>query len=143
MFFETIDAINSFFAASTHRWIVLIKHTNVAVRRLLTTQSTHNNAVKPLKKNFEKFVEGIEALCSTNENLNTIGTTESLLPTICHYTFLYFWLDILEEVEIRLDYTQSSLQLRDKSSGGTAGFIFMSTYPRLSKMGEAPPYCYY
>ena len=36
--------------------------------------------------------------------------------------------------------TQSSLRSRDKSSGGTAGFIFTSTYPRVSGTGEAPPY---
>nr|XP_047137629.1 uncharacterized protein LOC124805786 [Hydra vulgaris] len=37
-FFGTIDAIYSFFAASTHRWEVLIKHTNILVKRLSTTR---------------------------------------------------------------------------------------------------------
>ena len=35
--------------------------------------------------------------------------------------------------------TQSSLRPRDKSSGGTAGFIFTTTYPRVSGTGEAAP----
>ncbi|XP_047135467.1 uncharacterized protein LOC124812640 [Hydra vulgaris] len=64
-----------------HRWEVLIKHTNISVKRLSTTRwSAHYNAVKPLQENFEKFIEAIEALCSTNENLDTRGAAESLLP---------------------------------------------------------------
>ena len=33
-------------------------------------------------------------------------------------------------------FAQSSLRSRDKSSGGTAGFIFMSIFPRVSGTGE-------
>ena len=32
------------------------------------------------------------------------------------------------------------LCLSEKSSGGTAGFIFTSPYPQVSGTGEAPPY---
>nr|XP_047132432.1 zinc finger MYM-type protein 1-like [Hydra vulgaris] len=89
-FFGTIDAIYLFFAASTHRWEVLIKHTNISVKRLSTTRwSAHYNAVKPLQVNFEKFIEAIEALCSTNENLDTRGAAESLLPAVCQYFYAF------------------------------------------------------
>ena len=64
IFFGTLERMFSFFAASTHRWDVLIEHTGMPVKRLSTTRwSAHRAAVKPVKDKFDECVAAIEALC--------------------------------------------------------------------------------
>lgn len=111
-FFGTLETMYSFFAASTHRWDVLIEHTAMSVKRLSTTRwSAHHAAVKPVKDNFEECVAAIEALCDPRENVETRGAAQGLLPAVCDFTFLcylYFWAAVLEEV----NYTQQYLQTK-------------------------------
>ena len=93
-FFGTLERMFTFFAASTHRWDVLIEHTGMSVKRLSTTQwSAHHAGVEPVKDKFDECVAAIEALCDLRENFDTRGTAQGL----CDFTFLcylYFWADI-------------------------------------------------
>lgn len=116
--FGTIETMYSFFAASTHRWNILVDHTGVSVKRLSTTRwSAHYAAVKPVKEKFDECVAAIEALCDLNENLDTRGTAQGLLPAVCDFTFLcylYFWCDVLEEVNLTQQYLQTKGLTLDK-----------------------------
>lgn len=116
-FFGTLEMF-SFFAASTHRWDVLIDHAGVSVKRLSTTRwSAHHAAVMPVKEKFDKFVSAIEALCDPHENLVTRGAAQGLLPAVCNFTFLcylYFWCDVLQEVNLAQQYLQTKGLTLDK-----------------------------
>jgi len=117
-FFGTLESMYSFFAASTHRWEVLIGHTGVSVKRLSTTRwSAHHAAVKPVKENFDEFLEAIEALSDAQENLETRATAQNLMHAVCDFTFLcylYFWCDVLEEVNLAQQYLQTKGLTLDK-----------------------------
>ena len=84
----------------------------MAVKRLSATRwSAHHDAVNPVDKQFDKFVEAIKALCDPKENLKTRGDAEILLPSLLNFTFLcylYLWSDILAEV----NHTQKYLQIK-------------------------------
>lgn len=109
-FFGTLETMFSFFVASTHRWDVLIDHTEISVKRLSSTRwSAHHDAVKPVKEKFDKFVAAIQALCESRENLETRGAAQILLHNVCDFTFLcylYFWCDVLQEINITQQYMQ-------------------------------------
>ena len=90
-FFGTLQALFSFFAASTHRWEVLINNTEVSVKRLAETRrSAHYEAVKPVSENLHQFVESIEALSDQSEHLETRGKAQVRLPAVCDFTFLCY-----------------------------------------------------
>ena len=62
--FGTLQALFSFFAASTHRWEVVINNTEVLVKRLAEIRrSAHYETVKPVSEKLDQFVDSIEALC--------------------------------------------------------------------------------
>ena len=68
-------------------------------------------AVNSVYKNYNHFVDAFNALCNPGENLDTKSGTQILLPTVCNLSFLcylYFWADILKEV----DQTQQYLQYK-------------------------------
>ena len=89
--FGILERIFSFFAASTHRWDVLIEHTGVSLKRLSTTRwSVHHIAVKPVKDKFDECITAIEALCDPRENLDTRGTAQGLLHAVCDFTFICY-----------------------------------------------------
>lgn len=117
-FFGTLESMYAFFAASTHRWDVLIEHTAVSLKRLSTTRwSAHYFAVKPVKENFDKFVVALEALCDQQENLDTRAAARSLLPAVCDFTFLcylYFWYGVLHEVNLAQVYLQGKALTLDR-----------------------------
>ena len=47
-FLAVLEILNAFFAASTHRWDVLLKHAPTALKRVIDTRwSVHHAAVKP------------------------------------------------------------------------------------------------
>src|SRR6218665_1287057 len=72
-FFGTLESMFSFFAASTHRWDILIEHAGMPPTRLSTTcWSAHFGAVKPVRNNFDECVAAIKA----HENLEV----QLLLP---------------------------------------------------------------
>ncbi|XP_040275768.1 zinc finger MYM-type protein 1-like [Bufo bufo] len=114
-FFGTLQTMFSFFAASTHRWDVLIDHAGVSVKRLSTTRwSAHYAAVKPVKEKFDMFVSALGALCEPCENMDTRGAAQGLLPAVCDFTFLcylHFWSDVLREVNDAQQYS-STCRLR-------------------------------
>ncbi|KAM9311655.1 zinc finger MYM-type protein 1-like [Gastrophryne carolinensis] len=117
-FFGTLQAMFSFFAASTHRWDVLIERTGVSVKRLSTTRwSAHHAAVKPVKDKFDMFVSALETLCEPCENMDTRGAAQGLLPAVCDFTFLcylHFWSDVLREVDDAQQYLQTKGLSLDK-----------------------------
>ncbi|XP_053569321.1 LOW QUALITY PROTEIN: zinc finger MYM-type protein 1-like [Bombina bombina] len=117
-FFGTLQTMFSFFSASTHRWDVLIDHTGMSVKRLSTTRwSAHHAAVKPVKEKFDKFVEAIGDLCDPDENLETRGAAQVLLNALSDFTFLcylYFWSDVLQEVNDAQQYLQTKGLSLDK-----------------------------
>jgi len=83
-FFGTLETMLAFFAASTHRWDVLIALSEVPVKRLSTTRwSAHHDTVKPVKEKFDDFVAAIETLSRPDENLDTRGAARGLLPAVC------------------------------------------------------------
>lgn len=119
-FFGTIEAVYSFFSASTHRWDVLIAHTGMSLKRLSATRwSAHYTAVKAVKEKFEELVLTIEALCDPEENLDTRGSAQCLLVAVCDFTFmcyLHFWCTVLEEVNAAQLYLQTKGLSLDKVS---------------------------
>ncbi|CAN7946090.1 unnamed protein product [Ixodes hexagonus] len=110
-FFGSIEALFSFFAASTHRWDLLISHTGVALKRLSATRwSAHYAAVKPVKEHFDELVAAMQALCEPQENVDTRGAAQCLLVTVCDFTFLcylYLWCAVLDEVNAAQLYLQT------------------------------------
>lgn len=118
-FFGTLETLFSFFAASTHRWDVLIEHTGMSMKRLSTTRwSAHSAAVRSVKEKFDEIVAAIEALCDPQENLDTRGTAQGLLSAVCNFTFLcyiYFWCNVLEEVNLTQKYLQTKGLTLDKA----------------------------
>jgi hypothetical protein len=57
-----------------------------------------------------QFVEAIEALCDVEESDETRGAAHNLLPAICDFSFisfLFFWGDILQEVNLAQKYVQT------------------------------------
>uniref|UniRef100_A0A8C5PE46 TTF-type domain-containing protein n=1 Tax=Leptobrachium leishanense TaxID=445787 RepID=A0A8C5PE46_9ANUR len=117
-FFGTLQTMFTLFAGSSHRWDVLMTHTGVSVKRLSTTRwSAHYAAVKPVRENFDNFVAAIKALCARDENLDTRAAAEGLLPAVCDFTFLcylYFWSDVLREVNVAQLYMQTKGLSLDK-----------------------------
>lgn len=117
-FFGTVEAIFSFFAVSTHRWDVLLQHTNVTVKRLSQTRwSAHHDAVKPINANYDGLISAIETLSNPCENLNTRASARTLLPAVCDFTFLcylFFWCDVLQEIDLTQKYLQTKGLSLDK-----------------------------
>ena len=104
-FFGTLQALFSLFAASTHRWEVLINNTEVSVKRLAETLwSAHYEPVKPVSEKLDQFVDSIEALCDQREHLDTRGKAQGLLLAVCDFTLLIFWGDVLGEVDLAQQY---------------------------------------
>ncbi|CAN7983404.1 unnamed protein product, partial [Ixodes hexagonus] len=119
-FFGSIEALFSFFAASTHRWDLLISHTGVPLKRLSATRwNAHYAAVKPVK---EHFGELVVAMCEPQENVDTRGAAQCLLVTVCDFTFLcylYLWgffdmHSLLDEVNAAQLYLQTKGLSLDK-----------------------------
>ena len=110
-FFGTLESLYCFFSVSTHRWTILVNNAGVTVKRLSDTRwSAHYEAVKPVRANFKKIVDAIEELCDPTETVETRGAAQTLLPAVCDFSFLcflYFWSNVLEEV----NHTQKYLQI--------------------------------
>ncbi|XP_043476438.1 zinc finger MYM-type protein 1-like [Leptopilina heterotoma] len=117
-FFGTLEQIFAFFSASTHRWDVLLNHCDCSVKRLSTTRwSAHYAAVKAVEENFDKVIAAIEELCDPQENVDTRGSAQSLLPAVCNFTFLcflYFWKEVLKEIDCTQVYLQTKALSLDK-----------------------------
>lgn len=111
LFFGTLEQIFAFFSASTHRRDVLLNHCDCSVKRLSTTRwSAHYAAVKAVEENFDKVIAAIEELCDPQENVDTRGSAQSLLPAVCNFTFLcflYFWKEVLKEIDCTQVYLQT------------------------------------
>ncbi|XP_042235923.1 uncharacterized protein LOC121875432 [Homarus americanus] len=84
---------------------------NLTVKRLSQTRwSAHHDAVKPLKKQFEKLIIALETLMDQRENVDTRGSAKVLLKAVCDFYFLgylCFWCDVLEEVNLTQKYLQT------------------------------------
>ena len=111
----------TFFAASTHRWDVLIGHTGIPAKRLSTTSTrwnAHHAAVKPVKDTFDECVAAIEALCDPHENFDTTGTEKVfyLLYVTPRFsaTFTFGLIYILEEINLTHQYLQTKGLSLDK-----------------------------
>ncbi|XP_018396700.1 PREDICTED: uncharacterized protein LOC108774922, partial [Cyphomyrmex costatus] len=119
-FFGTVETIFSFFSASTSRWEVLMKHSKLSGKRLATTRwSAHYRAVKALAENFEGLVDAIEELCDGQENIDTRGAAQNLMPAVCNYTFLcylFFWYDVLREINAAQIALQSKGLIVDETA---------------------------
>ncbi|XP_042212511.1 52 kDa repressor of the inhibitor of the protein kinase-like [Homarus americanus] len=107
-FFGTVEKLYCFFSLSTHRWEVLKENMNLTVKRLSQTRwSAHHDAVKSLKKQFEKLIIALETLTDQRENVDTRGSAEVLLKAVWDFYFLgylSFWCDVLEEVKLTQKY---------------------------------------
>lgn len=100
----------AFFAGSTHRWDVLKEKAGVSLKRLSTTRwSSHKAAVKAVQDNFGGVIKALQALCYPLLNVNTRGTTQGLIHSMCDYNFIcfaHFWCAVLEEVDEAQIYLQ-------------------------------------
>ncbi|XP_033227263.1 52 kDa repressor of the inhibitor of the protein kinase-like [Belonocnema kinseyi] len=113
-FFGTVERVCTFFSSSTHRWEILMISVGVSVKRLVDTRwSAHDDAVKPLKNNFEKLVLTLEQMCDpsrSKENVDTREAASTLLPALCDFIFfcyLSFWCEVLEEVNQTQKYIRT------------------------------------
>ena len=80
--------IACFFAASPHRWNILLKHAPIALKRVIDTRwSAHHAAVKALHAGFDWIMDALKELCHPNENLNTQGDAHSILEAIQIFSF--------------------------------------------------------
>lgn len=110
-FFGTLEKIYAFFAASTHRWEILLKNIDTTLKRLTDTRwSAHHKSVKAARNNIVNLIETIETIRdSPDENLNSKSAAGTLLPPMCNFTFLSFlefWFIILTEVDSAQIYLQ-------------------------------------
>ena len=90
----------------------------MSIKKLSTTRwGAYHAAVKLVKDKFDECVAAIEALYDLRENVDTRGTAQGLLPTVCDFTFLcflYFWAAVLEEVDLTQQYLQTKGLTLDK-----------------------------
>lgn len=111
-FFGVLENVYTFFSASTHRWDVLMEHVEISVKRVNDTRwSAHHDAVKAVMKQFHELVEAAEDLSDRRENVDTRGGAQILIANICDFSFLcylYFWNNVLEEVNKVQKYMQIS-----------------------------------
>lgn len=101
-FFGTLERCYAFFAASTHRWEVLLAATGKSFKRLQDTRwSARGDAVNFMKNNYKETLTGIESLTEPEESLNTRTDAGTLLVALQSFSFLCFlglWQPILCEV---------------------------------------------
>ena len=89
-FFAVLERLYryAFFAASPHRWEVLLKHAPISLKRVIDTRwSAHHAAVKALQASFDGRMYALEELCNPNENLNTRGDAHGILEAIQNFSF--------------------------------------------------------
>ena len=64
IFFAVLEKLYAFFAASPHRWDVLLKHAPIALKRVIDTRwSDHHPAVKALHAGFDGIMDALDELC--------------------------------------------------------------------------------
>ena len=86
------------------------KRADVTLKRLSTTRwSAHYEAVRPLSEKFDEILESVKDLCNPSENKGTRGSPETVLCSMCEFwlCFLYFWSEMLKEVDEAQNYLQS------------------------------------
>ena len=89
-FFAVLERLYAFFAASPHRWDVLLKHTPIALKRMIDTRwSAHHAAVftQVLHAGFDGIMDALEELCNPNKNFNSRGDAHSILEAIQFFSF--------------------------------------------------------
>lgn len=109
-FFGTLEAVYSFFSASPQRWQFL-KNAGVAVKKLSQTRwSAHYDAVHAVEQKLDDVIATLEDLCDTKYNAETRRGALNLVPAVCNFSFLsflYFWRQVLEEVNHTQNYLQT------------------------------------
>ena len=96
--FRCFKKIVCFFAASPHRWDVLLKHASIALKRVIDRRwSAHHPAAKTLHAGCDRTMDALKELCNPNENLNARVDAHSILVAIQIFSFLCFWKVILRE----------------------------------------------
>lgn len=111
--FDTIQAIYSFFAASTQRWQVLKQSLGVTFKSDSETRwSAKANAVEPLHNNLEKLIELLQEMANDAQTTSdTRGGASLLNYRILNFQFLtlfHFWAQILPII----DRAQKRLQCK-------------------------------
>lgn len=75
-----------------------------SVKRLVTTRwSAHFDAIKVIRYHFEDIVKALDELSGVEYNVETRGKAHSLLTSLLRYSFLsflFFWYEVLKEVNI-------------------------------------------
>lgn len=114
-FFSFLNHIYVFFSGSTNRWDILHKHlnkpTNLTPKPLSTTRwSSRIDAVKPLHRNVDKFVDALKEIANSNDfDAKVRHEARSILDKI-DYVFLCcvnVWHDILFQINIASQALQS------------------------------------
>ena len=107
----SLERVYSFFSVSLHQWEVMTENMGLTVKRHSQTRwSAHHDAVKPMKANFEKLTSALEALCNPKENIDTRGSSQIFLSAVRDFSFLSylsFWCEVLEEVDLTQKYLQT------------------------------------
>lgn len=113
-FFGTVEKLYTFLSSSTHRWDILHKHVPAKkVKRVCETRwSSKHDAVETVALYLDKIIDALEELRDGDlETVETRGDAGTILTAIMSYSFisyLYFWNDILQEI----DNTQKHLQTK-------------------------------
>lgn len=110
-FFGIVERVYVFFSASTHRWEVLTSRIKRSVKRINETRwSCRCDAVRALKENYDDVLDILEDLTSDDENLQTktdAGILSSSLQSFSFLSFLFFWNDVLHEINDTQIYLQT------------------------------------
>ncbi|XP_070379118.1 zinc finger MYM-type protein 1-like [Dermacentor albipictus] len=112
-FFGTLEAMYKFFSSSPQRW-KLLKDAGVAltVKNLSQTRwSAHYEAVRAAGRSYELIITTLEALQDAKFNVETRRGALSLIAAVCDFSFLsflYFWSEVLQEVNETQKYLQTA-----------------------------------
>lgn len=112
IFFTVIDKTYSFFAASTNRWSILLKHLGVALKRRGDTRwCSTGPAVRVHRVHLQEIVAALtEVRDGTEETPDTKAAAEGLLRSILKFQFLAYlnlWDTLLTEVNKTHIYLQT------------------------------------
>jgi len=93
-FFAVVERIYSFFSASTHRYRPFLWNTyplSTALKRVIDTRwSAHYASVKALDVGIDGVVDPLNAICDSNEDLDTHGDAHGIFILDAIQSFAFF-----------------------------------------------------
>jgi hypothetical protein len=111
-FFGTVERLYVFFSGSTIRWKVFKESVPKTVKRVCETRwSSSHDAVDAIASYPQNIITALETLRDDPvQTLDTRGDAGTLLASISKYAFivfLFFWSDVLKEIDETQKYLQT------------------------------------